>query len=394
MSQPVILSACRTPIGKFGKSLVGVSAAQLARLAVKDAISRAKIRPADVEEVVLGNVLSAGVGMNLARQAAVHAEIPYSVGAYTVNKLCGSGLKAVMLAAKAIKAGDARVIVAGGAESMSNSPYLIKNMRWGTKFGDSRLVDSMINDGLWEVFHDYNIGVTGEAIAEKFKITRREADEFAYQSNAKAADAWNSGKFDEEVVPLRLQRNDGSEASLLKDEGIHQDTTVEKLAKLQPVFAPNGILTAGNSSQLSDGAAALVVASEDFAEELGVKPIAKIVSYATGGVEPGMVMEAPIPTTQNLLTKSGMTIDDIDFFEHNEAYSTASIAVRKALEVREDRFNVNGGAVAFGHPLACSGARILTTLLYTLKRTGKKKGLATLCLGGGNAVSMIVDRSS
>jgi acetyl-CoA C-acetyltransferase len=392
MKQPVILSACRTPIGKFGKSLAGVSARELATLAVREAISRAKIRPIDVEEVVLGNVLSAGLGMNLARQAAVYAGVPYSVGAFTINKVCGSGLKAVMLAAQAVKAGDAEVIVAGGAESMSNSPYLVKNMRWGTKFGDSQLIDAMIGDGLWDVFHDYNIGMTGELIAEKFNISRVQADEFSYQSNMKASDAWSKGKFNDEVVPVRIERSDGSVATLLRDEGIHPDTTVEKLSKLPPVFKPNGILTAGNSSQLSDGAAALVIASEEAAEKLGAKPLAKILSYGTGGVEPGLVMEAPIPTTKALLSKSGMTIDDIDYFEHNEAYSTASIAVRAALGVREDRFNVNGGAVAFGHPLGCTGARILTTLLYTLKRTGKKRGLATLCLGGGNAVSMIVEQ--
>lgn len=379
-------------MGKFGKSLAGVTAPQLATLVVKEAISRAKLRPEDIEEVILGNVLSAGLGMNLARQAAIRADLPPSVGGYTVNKVCGSGLKAVMLAAQAIKAGDSQLIVAGGAESMSNSPHILKNLRWGKKFGDSLLIDSMINDGLWEVFQDYNIGMTGEIIAEKFHITRQQADEFSYKSNMKAAEAWSKGNFDAEVVPVHLPREDGSRTDYLRDEGIHADTTVEKLAKLPPVFKPNGILTAGNSSQLSDGAAALVIASEEAANQLGVKPIARIVSYETGGVEPALVMEAPIPTTQALLKKSGMTIDDIDFFEHNEAYSTASIAVRNTLDVPEERFNVNGGAIAFGHPLGATGARVLTTLLYTLKRTGKKRGLATLCLGGGNAVSMIVEQ--
>jgi acetyl-CoA C-acetyltransferase len=392
MSEPVILSACRTPIGKFGRSLVGVSAPKLGALVVKEAISRAKIQPTDIEEVVMGNVLAAGVGMNLARQAAINAGVPYTVGSYTVNKVCGSGLKAVMLAAQAIKAGDAQVIVAGGAESMSNAPYLLKNMRWGTKFGDAKMLDALIHDGLWEVFHDYHIGLTGELIAEKFHITREEADFFACESDAKAKEAWKTGKFAPEVVPVQLQREDGSIANLSKDEGIHEDTTLEKLAKLPPVFKENGILTAGNSSQLSDGAAAVVVASEQAAERLGVKPMAKVISYATGGVEPAEVMEAPIPTTRALLKKTGMIIDEIDFLEHNEAYSTASIAVRRALDVPEDRFNVSGGAVALGHPLGCSGARILTTLLYTLERSGKKRGLATLCLGGGQAVSMIIER--
>jgi acetyl-CoA C-acetyltransferase len=392
MSEPVILSACRTPIGKFGRSLVGVSAPQLGALVVREAISRAKIQPTDIEEVVMGNVLAAGVGMNLARQAAINAGVPYSVGSYTVNKVCGSGLKAVMLAAQAIKAGDAQVIVAGGAESMSNAPYLLKNMRWGTKFGDAKMLDALIRDGLWEVFHDYHIGLTGELIAEKFHIGREEADLFACESDAKAKEAWKTGKFAPEVAPVELPREDGSTANLSKDEGIHEDTTMEKLAKLPSVFKENGILTAGNSSQLSDGAAAVVVASEEAAERLGVKPMARVISYATGGVEPAEVMEAPIPTTKALLKKTGLSIDEIDFFEHNEAYSTASIAVRRALDVPEDRFNVCGGAVALGHPLGCSGARILTTLLYTLKRSGKKRGLATLCLGGGQAVSMIIEQ--
>jgi acetyl-CoA C-acetyltransferase len=389
--QPVILSACRTAIGKFGKTLTGVSAPRLASVVVKEALSRARINPSMVDELVLGNAISAGIGMNPARQAAVFAGIPYSVGSFTVNKVCGSGLKAVMLAAQSIKAGDANVVVAGGAESMSSAPYLVKGLRWGLKYGDARLLDSMICDGLWEMFEDYHVGVTGELIAEKFGITREQADEFAYQSDMKANRASTSGDFDAEIVPVEVEQESGSTVRFDKDECIRPDTTIEKLAKLKPVFKPNGLLTAGNSSQLSDGSAALVVASEEAAERLGMKPLAKIIGYGTGGLEPSRIMEAPIPTTKALLEKCALGMEDIDLFEHNEAYSTASIAVRSELGVPTDRFNVCGGAIALGHPLGCSGARVLTTLIYALKRRGKRRGLATLCLGGGNAVSMIIE---
>ena len=393
MAQPVILSACRTPIGKFGKSLVGVSAPKLGAVAIIEALSRARVRPSQVDEVIMGNVVSAGLGQNPTRQAALRAKIPYSVGSITVNKVCGSGLKAVMLAAQAVKAGDGDVFVAGGMESMSNSPYLVRNLRWGLKYGDARLMDAMILDGLWDATHDFHMGITGELIAKKFGISRREADEFSCESHAKAARAARSGAFDEEKVKVEIQQENGKVTEFAEDECIRADTTLEKLAALKPVFKPGGVLTAGNSSQLSDGGAAVVVASEEAADRLGAKPIARIVAYGTGGLEPKWVMEAPIPTTRALLKKAKMTVEDIDLFEHNEAYSTASIAVRKALGVDESRFNVNGGAVALGHPIGCSGARVLATLIYQLRRTGKKTGLATLCLGGGNAVAMIVDCS-
>lgn len=392
MSQPVIISACRTALGKFGRSLVGVSAPKLGAVVVKESLKRAKMSSSAVDELIMGNVVSAGLGQNMARQAAILAGVPYSVGAVTVNKVCGSGLKAVMLAAQSIKAGDNELVVAGGAENMSNAPYLVKNLRWGLKYGDARLLDAMIYDGLWEAFHDYHMGITGEAIARRFKITRQRADEFAWQSHIKAAEAAKAGRFDAEIVPVEVQHEDGTVYPFAKDECVRPDTTVEKLSKLKPVFKPGGVLTAGNSSQLSDGASAVVVTSEEEAESIGVKPLARIVAYGTGGLEPGRVMEAPIPTTRALLKKAGMTVDDIDLFEHNEAYSTASIAVREALGVDEARFNVNGGAVGLGHPIGCSGARVLTTLLYSMKQTGKKRGLATLCLGGGNAVAMIVER--
>ena len=391
MDTPVLISACRTPIGKFGKSLVGVSAPSLGALVVEEALKRAKIQPDEVDEVIMGNVVSAGLGQNPARQAAIRAGIPFGAGSITVNKVCGSGLKAVMLAASTIKAGDNRVVVAGGMESMSNTPYLARGVRWGTKFGDARLQDSMIADGLWDAYHNYHMGLTGEHIAQKFKITRREADEFAYDSHMKASRASKAGLFDAEKVKVKIEHEGGEVTEFLDDECIRADTTIEKLGKLKPAFKPDGVLTAGNSSQLSDGASAVVVTSERVADKLGVKPIARIVAYGTGGLEPARVMEAPIPTSKALLKKTKIEVDDIDLFEHNEAYSTASIAVRRYLGVDESRFNTSGGAVALGHPIGCSGARVLTTLIYGLKRTGKRTGFATLCLGGGNAVAMIVE---
>ncbi|HXW94716.1 MAG TPA: acetyl-CoA C-acetyltransferase [Nitrososphaerales archaeon] len=391
METPVIISACRTPIGKFGKSLVGVSAPSLGALVVEEALKRAKIPAGKVDEVIMGNVVSAGLGQNPTRQAALRAGIPFGAGSVTVNKVCGSGLKAVMLAASTIKAGDNGIVVAGGMESMSNTPYLARGVRWGTRFGDARLQDSMILDGLWDAHHNYHMGLTGEHIAKKFHITRREADEFSFESHMKASKAAKAGVFDAEKVKVKIEHEGGSVTEFYEDECIRADTTIEKLGNLKPAFKPGGVLTAGNSSQLSDGASAVVVSSEEIADKLGVRPIAKIVAYGTGGLEPARVMEAPIPTTKALLKRAKMSVDDIDLFEHNEAYSTASIAVRRALGVEESRFNVSGGAVALGHPIGCSGARILTTLIYALKRTGKKTGFATLCLGGGNAVAMIVE---
>lgn len=389
---PVILGACRTPIGKFGKSLVGVSATQLGALAVEEALKRAKVPPSRVDEVIMGNVIGAGLGQNPARQSAIHGGVPFGVGAFTVNKVCGSALKAVMLAAQSIKAGDNDLVVAGGMESMSNAPYLARGLRWGTKYGDARLLDAMIADGLWDAYHDYHMGLTGEHIARAFKIDRKQADEFACQSHMKAAKAIEEGVFEAEKVKVEVKHEGGEITEFNTDECVRGDTTMEKLSKLKPVFKTGGVLTAGNSSQLSDGASAVIVASEEAADRLGVKPLARITGYGTGGLEPARVMEAPIPTVKHLLKKMKMDVGDIDLFEHNEAYATASIAVRDELGVDENRFNVWGGAVALGHPIGASGARILTTLLYGLKRTGRKTGLATLCLGGGNAVAMVIER--
>lgn len=383
----VLVSAVRTATGKFGRAFKDVPARQLGAIVIKEAIKRAGIQMQDVNEAIMGNVISAGLGQNPARQAAIYAGLPAEIGSFTVNKVCGSGLKAVMLAAQAIKGCDADIIVAGGMENMSAAPHLIRSLRWGQKFGDASITDAMIYDGLWDVYNSYHMGITGERIAEKYGITREEADEFGLSSHQKAFQATISGSFKEEIVFVEAQG-----IPIEKDEGIRGDDTLEKLAKLPPVFKKDGILTAGNSSQLSDGAAALVVTSARKARELGINPLAKIISYATGGIKPEDVMEAPIPTVKILLAKTGFSIDDMDLVEHNEAYAPASIAVSRELNIDPLKFNVHGGAIAMGHPIGCSGARILVTLLHALKERGLKRGLATLCLGGGNAVAMIVER--
>jgi acetyl-CoA C-acetyltransferase len=387
---PVILSACRTPIGKFGKGLAGVHAARLGAVVVREAASRAGIKPKDVGEVVIGNAISAGLGQNVARQTAIYAGVPPQVGSVSVNKVCGSGMKAVMLAAQAIKAEDREMVVAGGTENMSDAPYIVRKLRWGNRYGDTKMEDSMIVDGLWDVYNEFHMGMTGERIAKKFGVTRRQADGYAFESHMKAAKAQKAGRFADEIVAVDV--GDGAASKFASDECIRFDTTLEKLAMLKPAFAPDGILTAGNSSQLSDGASALVVASERAAKKRGLRPLAKIVGYGTGGVVPEDVMEAPIPTVKALLKKTHLSVDDIDLVECNEAYSTSALVIRDELGIPEEKYNVNGGAVALGHPIGCSGARILTTLLYELVRTGKKRGLAATCLGGGNGVAIIIER--
>ncbi len=381
--EAVIISGVRTAVGKLGRGFKDVPAQRLGAAVIKEAVNRACLQLQDVEEVIMGNVISAGLGQNPARQAAIYAGIPPETGSFTVNKVCGSGLKTVMLAAQAIKAGDSDIIVAGGMENMSRAPHLLRSLRWGVKFGDATIKDAMLYDGLWEVYNDYHMGVTGERIAEKYGITREEVDEFALGSHRKALQAIKSGKFSDEIIPVE---------GIDRDEGVREDTSLEKLAGLPPVFKKDGILTAGNSSQLSDGAAALLVASAGKADKLGLTPLARITGYATGGTKPEDVMEAPIPTVRKLLGKTGFTIGDFDLIEHNEAYASASIAVARELGIDSGKLNVNGGAIALGHPIGCSGARILVTLLYALKERGLKRGLATLCLGGGNAVAMIVER--
>ncbi len=391
MTEAVILSAVRTPVGKFGGSLKNIPAPQLGATAITEAVSRARLEPKDVQECMMGIVLSAGVGQNPARQAAIRAGLPVEIGSLNVNKICGSGLKAVMLAANSIRVGENDVVVAGGMENMSAAPYLLMEGRFGYRLGDNKIIDHLVRDGLWDAITDQHMGSTAEIVAERHHVTRQEADELSYQSHAKALAAIKAGRFDQEIVPVRI-KSKKEELEIRQDEGVRPDISMEGLAKLRPAFKENGVVTAGNASQLSDGGAALVVASREFAEARGIKPLATIVDYYTGGTKPEWIMEAPISATETLLKRNNMGIEHIDLFEHNEAFATASVAVKRALGVPEDRFNVNGGAVALGHPIGCSGARVLTTLVHALQERGKRTGLATLCLGGGNAVSMIVRR--
>lgn len=391
MDEAVIISAVRTPIGKYGKALAGFKATELGTMVVKEAVSRAGLQPTDIQECIMGNVLGAGLGQNPARQAAIGAGLPVEIGSFTVNAVCGSGMKAAMLAADAIKAQQYEALVVGGMESMSNAPYLMPGARWGYRMNDQTVVDSMVHDGLWDIFNNQHMGFTGEIVAERFNVTREDADRLSMESHLKAAKAAKEGKFKKEILPITIHSKKG-DTVVDSDEGVREDTTMEGLGKLKPVFKKDGIVTAGNSSQLSDGASALVVTSRKWAEEHGCKPLASIVAYGERGVKPEYIMEAPIPTTRHVLEKAGMTIDDIDLFEHNEAFASASCAVKKDLNVPDEIFNVNGGAVALGHPIGCSGARVITTLLYALQDRNKETGLATLCLGGGNAVTMIVKR--
>jgi len=391
MNEAVIVSATRTPVGKFGGALKDLSAPKIGAVAIREAVRRAKVDPEEVEECIMGNVISAGLGQNPARQAALWGGLTDQVSALTINKVCGSGLKAAMLAADSIIAGRQRVIVAGGMESMTNAPYILDKARFGYKLFDSTLVDSMVRDGLWEAFNNYHMGNTGEIVAQRHSVTRVDADKFALWSHQKATKAIKGGAFKEEIVHVEIPSK--KEVAIFSvDEGPREDSTLEALARLKPVFKSDGVLTAGNSSSINDGASALVVMDSELAKEKGIRPLAKIVDYVTTGVKPDLIMEAPIDATKKLLERNKLQINDIDLFEHNEAFSTASIAVMKALGVQEDKFNVNGGAVALGHPIGCSGARILTTLIYAMRSRSAKRGIATLCLGGGNAVAMLVEQ--
>ncbi|MBR2347865.1 MAG: acetyl-CoA C-acyltransferase [Candidatus Methanomethylophilaceae archaeon] len=391
MDEVVILSSVRTPIGKYGKTLSGFKATELGAMVVKEAVKRAGLEPTDIEECIMGNVIGAGLGQNPARQAAIGAGLPVEIGSFTVNAVCGSGMKAAMLAADAIKAGEYNVLAVGGMENMSAAPYLLQGARWGYKMNDQTMVDSMVHDGLWDIFNNQHMGFTGEIVAERFNVSREDADQLSVDSHLKAAAANKAGKFKKEILPITIPSKKG-DITLDYDEGIREDSSIESLGKLKPVFKKDGIVTAGNSSQLSDGASSLVVASRKWAEEHGLKPLATIEAYGERGVQPEYIMEAPIPATQHVLKKAGMTIDDIDLFEHNEAFASASCAVKKELNVPDEIFNVNGGAVALGHPIGCSGARVLTTLLHALEDCNKEVGLGTLCLGGGNAVTTIIRR--
>jgi acetyl-CoA C-acetyltransferase len=387
----LILSAARTPIGKYLGSLAEIPAPELGAVAVREALRRAGVPAERVDEVIVGNVLQAGLGQNPARQVALKAGFPDTIAAFTVNKVCGSGLKAVMLAAQAIAAGDANLVVAGGIESMSRSPYLLFGARTGWKYGDQKAVDAMIHDGLECAFECWHMGEAAEHIADKCGVTRVEQDRFAAQSHQRALSAWERGSFRSEVVPVTV--GSGPKAKVIeRDEGMRPDTTAETLAKLKPAFRERGSVTAGNASMLSDGAAAVVVASTHAAERLGAKPMARIIAYATSGVAPRDIFIAPVLAMRQVLDRAGLAMKDIDLFELNEAFAAQMLACGKELKLDESRVNVNGGAIALGHPIGASGTRVLVTLLYALEQRGLRRGLASLCLGGGNAVAMVVER--
>ncbi len=391
MTEAVIVSACRSPIGRFQGSLSSLRAPQLGALALREALARARVEAGAVDEVILGNVLTAGLGQNPARQAALAAGVPASVGALTINKVCGSGLKSVMLAAQAIRAGDAEVILCGGMESMSNAPYLVPDARTGARLGHSKLIDSMINDGLWDIHNDFHMGVTAELAAEKHDVSRRAQDEYAARSHQRAAAATAAGKFKDELFAIELPQKKGPALSFTTDEGVRADSTADALAKLKPAFKEGGTVTAGNASQINDGAAALLVMSAARAQRDGLKPLARITGYATGGMAPEWVMMAPEISIRKLAKKLGQDPRAFELHEINEAFSASACALTRVLELDPERVNVNGGAVALGHPIGASGARVLVTLLYALRQRGARTGMASLCLGGGNAVSLAVE---
>ncbi|MCR1935522.1 acetyl-CoA C-acetyltransferase [Clostridium tepidum] len=391
MRNVVIASAVRTPIGKFGGTLKNVSAVELGSIVIKEALKRANVKPEDVDEVIMGNVLQAGLGQNSTRQCAVAAGIPVEVPSFTINKVCGSGLRSVSLAAQLIKLGDDDIVVAGGTENMSLAPYILEKARWGQRMGDGKIVDEMIRDGLWEAFNDYHMGITAENIAEQWGITREEQDEFSANSQQKAEKAIKEGRFKEEIVPVVIKTKKG-ETVFDTDEFPRFGTTKESLSKLKPAFKKDGTVTAGNASGINDGAAALVIMSEEKANELGIKPLAKIVAYGTSGVDPKIMGYGPFYATKKALEKADLKIEDIDLIEANEAFAAQSLAVAKDLGFDMNKVNVNGGAIALGHPIGCSGARILTSLLYEMEKRDSKHGLATLCIGGGMGTAIIVER--
>lgn len=391
MREVVIASAVRTAIGKFGGSLLPLSAPELGAIVIKEALKRANVPGEKVDEVIFGNVLQAGLGQNPARQASIKAGLPIEVPAFTVNKVCGSGLKCVELAAQSILAGDNDIVVAGGMESMSNAPFVTSGKaRWGLRMGDSKLVDVMIKDGLWDAFNNYHMGITSENVAEKFGVTREDQDEVSARSQQRAIAAIKSGAFKDEIVPVTIKTKKG-ETVFDTDEFPREGTTTEILAKLRPAFKQGGTVTAGNASGLNDGAAALVIMSAEKAQELGIKPMAKILSYASAGVDPAIMGIGPIPASRKALSKAGLEVKDLDLIEANEAFAAQFVEVGRELIFDPDKVNVNGGAIALGHPIGASGARILVTLLYALKNRDKKLGLATLCIGGGMGTSAVVE---
>ncbi|WP_039041657.1 acetyl-CoA C-acetyltransferase [Sporosarcina sp. ZBG7A] len=390
--QIVIASAVRTPIGSFLGALKNVSATELGALVIKEALNRTGLSGADVDEVIMGNVLQAGLGQNPARQASMKAGLPEQVPAMTINKVCGSGLKAVQLARQAILSGDAEVIVAGGMESMSQAPYVLKNAREGFKMGDQTMVDTMISDGLWCAFNDYHMGVTAENLCDRYGLSREEQDEFAADSQRKASAARTAGRFADEIVPVEIPVRKGEPILFKEDEYIKEGTTAEKLSKLRPAFKKDGSVTAGNASGLNDGAAALVIMSKSKADALGITPLATITANANAGVDPAVMGIGPVQAVTNVLKRSNLKLDDMDLIEANEAFAAQSLAVDRELKFDAEKLNVNGGAIALGHPIGASGARILVTLLHEMKRRDAKRGLATLCIGGGQGVATIVER--
>src|ERR1700760_4737296 len=390
----VIISGCRTPVGKFQGSLADLSATQLGAIAVREAVKRANLDPAQVDECIMGNVVSAGLGQNPARQAAIFGGLAPATGAMTINKVCGSGLKAVALAAQAVQTENSSIVVAGGMESMTNAPYLLPQARKGYRLGNAQVIDSVVNDGLWDIYNDYHMGITGENVAEKYGITREEQDEFAVNSHRKALAAIKECRFKSQIVPVEIPaKKKGAPPTIFdKDESPREDTTIEILRSLKPAFKRDGTVTAGNAPGVNDGAAAVLVTSAAKAKELGAKPMVRIVAQATSGVEPKWVMMAPVGAVKKIWEKTGWKNEGVDLYEMNEAFSVQALGVMRELKLNPEKVNVNGGAVAIGHPIGASGARVLVTLIYEMIRRDVYRGIAALCLGGGNAVAMAVER--
>jgi acetyl-CoA C-acetyltransferase len=394
MREAVIIAAVRTAIGKFQGSLSPFSAVELGAGVVRETVRRAGIEPSQVDEIIMGNVVSAGLGQNPARQAGLKGGLHHRVAAMTINKVCGSGLKAVALAAQAIQTGNAEIVVAGGMESMTNCPYLLPQLRQGCRLGHGKVLDSMITDGLWDAHEDFHMGMTAELVADKYKISREHQDAYAFESHRRSIDAIKSGRFKDEIVPVAIPQKKGEPVQFSVDESPREDTSLEALARLKPAFKPDGTVTAGNAPGTNDGAAALVVASAEKAQALGKQPRARIVGQAVSGVAPRWVMMAPVDAVRSLLGKVGWKLEDVDLFELNEAFAVQAVAVIQELVLDPARTNVNGGAVALGHPIGASGARILVTLLYEMARRNARRGIAALCLGGGNAVALAVEREA
>jgi acetyl-CoA C-acetyltransferase len=390
--EAVIVSAVRTPTGKFQGALKNFSATDLGAMVVRESVRRAGVAPEEVDEVIMGCVIQAGLGQNPARQAALKGGIPFGVSAVTINKVCGSGLKSVMMAAQGVQLGDSEVVVAGGMESMSNAPYILPKARDGYRMGNGQLVDSMIHDGLWCAFENYHMGNTGEVVAERYHVTRAEQDEYALNSHRKAAAAAKAGRFRDEILAVEIPQKKGDPVVFDADEPVREDSTLEALARLKPAFKEGGTVTAGNAPGVNDGASAVVVTSLERARALGVEPLARVAAQATSGIQPELVMMAPVEAIRKVLRKAGWTLNEVDLIELNEAFSVQAIAIMRELELDPAKVNVNGGAVALGHAIGQSGSRLLTTMLYEMKRRGARRGLAALCLGGGNAVAMAVER--